>query len=127
MKKEIIPGGYGPFPRAVKAGNWIFMAAAGVDHDGNVVGPGFEEQLTYTYEEIKETLESLGSSMENIVQQTIYFVNMERDMGKAGPIRKKYIPDDKLPSVAGIGIKELMPIEPPLLVEITLTAIIPDE
>ena len=65
--------------------------------------------------------------MENIVQLTMYYVNMARDMEKAGPIRRKYIPDDKLPAIAGIGIKELMPIEPSLLVEIICSAIIPDE
>ena len=126
MKRENIPGGYKHLPRAVKAGNLIFMAAAGIDHDGNVVGPSFEEQLDYIYKEIKETLESVGSSMENIVQMTMYHVDA-RNMGKGGPIRRKYIPDDKIPMTAGIGIKELMPIDPPLLIETTLTAIIPDE
>ena len=120
MKRENIPGGYKHLPRAVKAGNLIFMAAAGIDHDGNVVGPSFEEQLDYIYKEIKETLESVGSSMENIVQMTMYHVDA-RNMGKGGPIRRKYIPDDKLPMTAGIGIRELMPIET------TLTAIIPGE
>ena len=88
------------------------MSAAGGDHDGKVIGPN--------YEEIKETLKSLGSSMDYIMQMTTYHVD-ERNMGKGGPIRRKYIPDDKLPMTAGIGIRELMPIET------TLTAIIPGE
>ncbi len=131
MKKEVIlyPDGTAPWPRAVKAGNWIFMAVAGTDPDGNVVGPSFEEQLTYCYESMKKTLESLGSSMDNIVQMTMYYVDMERDIDKVSKIWGKYFTVGKYPSVAGIGIKELMPTapQPPLLIEMTLTAIIPDE
>ena len=128
MKKEVIRySDNRPWPRAVKAGNWIFMAVGPIDEEGNVAGPSFEEQLTKIFEKIKETVESLGSSMDNIVEMTLYYVDMARDVGKVGPIREKYIPDDKMPAIAGIGIKELYSTDPPLLIEITCSAIIPDE
>ncbi len=129
MKKEVIlyPDGTAPWPRAVKAGNWIFVAAAGVDRDGNTAGPTFEEQSAHALEEIKTTLESLGSSMDNIVQMTTYYVDMESDSGEMSEIWGRYFTVGKYPSVAGIGIKELLKLDPPLLIEMTLTAIIPDE
>ena len=129
MKKEIIrqpegaPNPIGPpqYPQAVKAGNFIYMTLA---------KPGltsFEEQFTAILEEIKTTLESLGSSMGDIVQMHVFFVDLKRDAEKVGPIWQKYIPEDKWPVGAWIGIKELYPVEPPLLVEIACTAIVPDE
>ena len=129
MKKEVIfhPGGTVPWPRAVKAGNWISIVAAGIDAKGVVVSADFEAQLDFTYSEMKKTLDSLGSSIENIVQMTIYLVDMERDLPKVSAIRKKYIPDDKFPAVAAIGTTQLAPMDPPLLVEISCSAIIPDE
>ncbi len=121
MKKEVIrfTDREVPWPRAVKVGNWIFMALA------NSTGSSFEEQLAGLLEEIKTTLESLGSSMGNIAKTTVYFVNLERDFDKAGAIWQKYFPSDNPPAVAWIGIKELA--SPSVLVEITLSAIIPDE
>ena len=127
MKKEVIrypdsthPMGAGhPYPRAVKAGNWIFMTL------GNGAGPSFEEQFTGCFEEIKTTLESLGSSMGDIMQMNVFFVNLERDADKAGPIWQKYLPSDRWPIGAWVGIKELLSAK--MLVEVTCTAIIPDE
>lgn len=113
-----------PFPRAVTAGNWIFLALA------SNVGTTFEEQFTALIEEIKTTLEGLGSSLGNIVQSTVYFTNLERDVNKAGEVWQKYFPSDNPNAVAWIGIKDLYPAEPPqppLLVEMTVTAIVPDE
>ena len=129
MKKEVIPhtDGTVPWPRAVKAGNWISIVAAGIDAKGVVVSADFEAQLDFTYGEMKKTLDSLGSSIENIVQMTIYLVNMERDLPKVSAIRRKYIPDDKFPAVAAIGTTQLAPMDPPLLLEISCWAIIPDE
>jgi enamine deaminase RidA (YjgF/YER057c/UK114 family) len=62
--------------------------------------------------------------MDNIVEMTMYYVDMERDMEKVTPIWRKYI--SSFPMVAAIGTTGLMPMDPPLLVEITCSAIIPD-
>jgi enamine deaminase RidA (YjgF/YER057c/UK114 family) len=124
MKKEVIPqpagttNPIGPpqYPQAVKAGNWIFMTLA---------KPGltsFEEQFAAILEEIKTTLESLDSSMGDIVQMHVFFVDLKRDAEKAGPIWQKYLPEDNW-----VGIKELFPGQPPLLVEVACSAIVPDE
>ena len=137
MKKEVIlyPDGTAPWPRAVKAGNWIFIAAAGTDPNGNVVGPSFEEQLTYIFETVKKTVESLGSSMENIVHMITFMVNID-DFSKVREIRGKYIPPEKMPATTAVEVTslvrsfmsegKLVKLDPPMLVEIDCTAIIPD-
>ena len=129
MKKEVIrfTDRQVPYPRAVKAGNWIFMALA---RASTSPGSTFEEQFTDLLEEIEATLESLGSSLGNIVQSTVYFTDYWRDVDKAHEVYGKYFPSDNPNAVAWIGIKDLYPTkppQPPVMVEMTLTAIIPDE
>ena len=129
MNKEIVfyRDGAVSWPRAVKAGNMIYFAAAGVDKLGNVAGQEFEQQLEFTLKELKATLESLGSSMQDILHLTWYYVDLSRDLEKAPAIRRKYIPDDTVPMMAAIGVTELAPVgDWPLLIEVTGCAIIPD-
>lgn len=74
------------------------FSSPAVGGDGNTVGPGFEEQLDYIFSEMKETLENLGSSMDELVEMTMYMVNMEREGKKVGRVWAKYI--ESTPSVA---------------------------
>ena len=123
MKKQTIPnpGSTHPYPKAVKAGNWVFVTIA------SGVGPSFEEQFTDIFERTKTTLESLGTSIGNIVQLNVFFVNLERDFDKAGEIWVKYLSLENWPVGAWVGIKELVPSDPPHVVEMCCTAIIPGE
>ena len=127
MKKELIPregakGEYGP--RCVKAGNLIYIAEAAMDEDGNCVGPSFEEQADFVFRNMQETLESVGSSMDDMLEMTMYMVNLEQDVIKIKPIFDKYI--KSFPMVASIGTSQLFPTDPPLLIEVTATAIVSD-
>ena len=129
MHKEIFfhGGGVVSWPKAVKAGNMIYFTAAGVDKLGNVAGPEFEQQLDFTLRDLRATLEGLGSSMQDILHLTWYYVDIARDLNKAPAIRRKYIPDDQVPMMAAIGVTELAPVgEWPLLIEASGCAIIPD-
>ena len=126
MKKEIIRSGNRnkPWPRAVKAGDFVYTASAAMGDDGKCVSPDFEVQLEYVLNDMKEALESAGSSMDNLVQATIFLVHLERDEPKIAPIWTKYIKSAAM--VASIGTNQLLPLDPPLLVEITATAIVSD-
>lgn len=129
MEKETLfyDGAAVSWPRAVMAGNTVYFAVAGVDGFGNVVAPDFEQQLEFMYKQLQETLDDLGGSMEDILQMTLYYVDLAGDLEKAPPIRKKYIPDHRMPIVAAIGVKELAAVgEWPLLVEATGSAIVSD-
>ena len=125
MKKQVIAHKSKAkwWPRAVVAGDKIYVATSAIGDDGQAVSPNFEEQFDFTLNEVKETLESLGSSMDEILELTIYFTHMKEDNDKAGPVFQKYF--KVLPMVAGIGTSQLLPMDPPLRVEVTLTALIP--
>ena len=127
MKKEYIPreGPKAEFgPRAIKAGDRIYIASAAVDDDGNSVGATFEEQADFVFRDMQETLESLGSSMDDILEMTVYVVDIEQNIVKMGPIFDKYV--KIFPMIAAIGTHQLFPFDPPLLIETTATAIVPD-
>ena len=129
MKKEVIfyeESSKIPGPRANKAGNLIFLVASGLGRDSNPVGPTIEEQATYCCESMKKTLESLGSSMDNIVQRITYCTNIE-DISKVSPIWRKYISPNKKPASVAVEVKSLWKTEPPLLIEVSVIAIIPDK
>ncbi len=113
MKKECIryEEGAAPFPQVsslfsyvppVKAGNYISIALA------NGTGATFGEQLTNILEEVKWALENAGSSMENMVSSTVFFVHLGRDGDEALKIWPKYFPRDNPHATAWIGIKELV-------------------
>ena len=126
MNKQVIfhEGGSVTWPRAVKAGDWIFIVSAGIDKQGTVVSPDFEEQLDYAYSEIQKALHDLDASMTNVVEMTIFLTNIDRDLPKVSAIRRNYIADHEVPAVAAIGVSALAPSDPPLLVEIRSTAIV---
>lgn len=127
MKKEYIPheGAKAQFgPRAIKAGDRIYIASAAVDDDSNSVGATFEEQADFVFRDMQKTLESLGSSMDDILEMTMYLVDIEQNIVKMKPIFDKYF--KIFPMVAAIGTHQLFPFDPPLLFETTATAIVPD-
>ena len=111
------------WPRAIVVGNRAYFASAAIGDDGATVGPSFEEQFDYILGEVRETLESLGSSMDQIVELTLFYVNMKRDLPKVGAIASKYF--QTMPVSAGIGVTELEPHDLPLLIEIKGSALIP--
>jgi enamine deaminase RidA (YjgF/YER057c/UK114 family) len=111
------------WPRAVVVGDRAYFVGAAVGDDGRSVGPSFEEQLDFILGEIQGTLESLGSSMDQIIEMTFFYVNMKRDQQKVGPIFSKYF--RAMPITCGIGTTELEANDPPLLIEIKGSALIP--
>lgn len=113
------------WPRAVVVGDRAYFASAAIGDDGTTVGASFEEQLDFILGEIRGTLESLGSSMDQILEMTLFYVNMKRDLPKVGEIASKYF--QAMPVSAGIGGTELEPHDPPLLIEVKGSALIPSK
>jgi enamine deaminase RidA (YjgF/YER057c/UK114 family) len=125
------------YPKANKVGNWIFLSGVvALDDQGKTIGATIEEQATRVFEDIKKTLEELGSSMDNIVRMLTFMVNID-DFGKVKEIRERYIPQDKNPAATAVEVSslvrsfmnqgQLVKHDPPLLLEVECTAIVPDE
>ena len=113
------------WPRAVVVGDRAYFVGAAVGDDGSSVGPSFEAQSDFILGEIQATLESLGSSMDEIIEMTFFYVNMKRDQPKMGPIFSKYF--RTMPITCGIGTTELEAMDPPLLIEIKGSALVPTQ
>lgn len=129
MKREFIvrEGPKSEFgPRGTKAGNLIFTASAALGDDGKAVSASFEEQAEWILQDIKETLESAGSSLDHILLLTIFVVDIANNVTKLEPIFHKHFGGPhNFPQLASIGSDGLFPSDPPLLIEMTCQALVP--
>jgi 2-iminobutanoate/2-iminopropanoate deaminase len=108
-----------PYAKAVKANGFLFISGnVAVDpNTGNPVEGGIKEQTRQVLETLKGTVESLGSSMENVVKANVFLVDMA-DFGGMNEVYKEFFPDP--PARTTVGNTTLARKE--FLVEIELIA-----
>ena len=122
MVKETILGKPGaPYAKAVKAGGFLFVSGnVAVDPEtGQVPQGSIKAQTRQVLDNLKATVESLGSSMEDVVKVNIYLVNMQ-DFGGMNEVYKEYFTEP--PTRTTVGIGELARKE--FIVEIDLMAVL---
>ena len=124
--KEIIPVQLAaPNPNlspAVRFGNLVFVAGQTGRHPvTGEVGRDVREQTRNVLERIKRILEAAGTSLENVLTVTTHLTKRE-DLAAHNEEYAKYFPTNK-PARTTV---EVMLNSPELLVEITVTAGIPD-
>jgi enamine deaminase RidA (YjgF/YER057c/UK114 family) len=109
------------YSRAVRVGNVIEVAGTTAVSNGEVVAKGSAfGQTRYIFNLIDEVLGNLGSSLEDVVRTRIYVTNIKdwENVGKAHHIFfSKTKPASTLVEVSAL-------IDPELLVEIEVTAIV---
>ena len=107
---------------AVRFGNLVFVAGQTGRHPvTGEVGRDVREQTRNVLERIKRILEAAGTSLENVLTVTTHLTKRE-DLAAYNEEYAKYFPTDK-PARTTV---EVMLNSPELLVEITVTAGIPD-
>ncbi len=109
------------YSRAVKVNNVIEVAGTTATKDGEILGKGDPYQQTeYILSQIDEILRELGSEMTDVVRTRMYVVNINHweEIGKA---HYKFFKNIK-PVATMVEVKSL--IDPDLLVEIEVTAVI---
>jgi 2-iminobutanoate/2-iminopropanoate deaminase len=127
MKKEIVQV---PLERpnpnlspATKFGNLVFVAGQTGRHPvTGEVGKDVREQTRNTLERIKRILEAAGTSLDNVLSAMTHLTRRE-DLAAYNEEYAKYFPTDK-PARTTVTVASLNSAE--LLVEITVTACIPD-
>jgi enamine deaminase RidA (YjgF/YER057c/UK114 family) len=112
------------YSRAAVYGNFIFLA--GEDSKDpkteEVRGTTSAEQAEYLFQNMKATLESLGSGLEHVIKTTVYLTDVRHADGyREG--RKKYLPHAP-PSTLIMGVQLA---EPEMLLEIEAVAVIPEK
>ena len=109
------------YSRAVKLNNTIEVAGTTATKDGKIVGKGDPYvQADFILSKIARILQELGSDMSDVVRTRIYVLDIDQweEIGKA---HQKFFENIK-PAATMVEVNSL--IDPDLLVEIEVTAVI---
>lgn len=100
------PQAVGAYPHARKVGNLLFLSGIGprtpitneipglnLDKNGNFLSFDFEAQCRSVFENVKIVLEESGSSWNNLVDVTVFLVNMKRDFHTYNALYAEYFKD----------------------------------
>ncbi|KWT84990.1 hypothetical protein ASB65_26415 [Agrobacterium tumefaciens str. B6] len=125
------------YAQAVKVKDTIYISGQ-LSHDsqGNLAAPAeidaagkpasfetMEAQIRQTYQNAKVLLQQFGATFDDVVEETLYVLDVDAAFGPAAEIRKKVYGSD-LPQLASniIGVTRLA--FPQQLVEITFRAVV---
>ncbi|MEZ4798670.1 MAG: Rid family hydrolase [Flavobacteriales bacterium] len=104
------PKPVGLYPHARRVGNLLFLSGVGprvagsdatdsgvpglvLDKNGNFVEFDFEAQCRSVFQNVKAILEASGSKWENLVDVTVFLVNMKRDFHTYNRLYAEYFKD----------------------------------
>jgi len=92
---------------AVKAGNYIFTAGQlGLDpKTGEFVSGGIEAETRQALENVKNILESAGSSLKNVVKTTVFLKDMN-DFGAMNSVYAEFFTND-FPARSAVQVARL--------------------
>ena len=108
---------------ATRFGNLVFVSGQTGRHPtSGQVGEDIREQTRNVLERIKTVLEAAGTSLDNVLTATVYLVN-RGDLAAYNEEYARYFPNNK-PARTTVTVAALN--APELLIEITVTACIPD-
>ncbi len=98
------PKPVGAYPHARRVGNLLFLSGIGprdaktgtaiagleTDRNGNFVAFDFEAQCHAVFQNVRAVLEASGSKWENLVDVTVFLVDMKRDFHTYNRIYAEY-------------------------------------
>lgn len=104
------PKPVGLYPHARRVGNLLFLSGVGprtagsdandsgvpgllLDHNGNFKSFDFEAQVHSVFQNVRAILEASGSRWENLVDVTVFLVNMKRDFHTFNRLYAEYFKD----------------------------------
>jgi 2-aminomuconate deaminase len=106
------PKPVGLYPHARRVGNLLFLSGVGprtagsdatdsqvpgleLDKNGNFIAFDFEAQCRSVFDNVRMILEESGSSWGNLVDVTVFLVNMKRDFHTYNRIYAEYFKDNQ--------------------------------
>jgi reactive intermediate/imine deaminase len=98
-----------PFSPAVRVGDLIFLSGQiGTDAaaNGAVVAGGIEAETRQTLNNIKQTVEAVGSSMDKIVKCTVMMADM-KEWDRMNVVYREFFPEGRLPARSAFGTSGL--------------------
>ena len=113
--------GYG-YSQAVKVNDTIYVSGQ-VDHDdtGKILNPGdMEGQMRQAYANVRRVLAHFGATMDNVVDEILFVVDMEAAMKARGRLKDQVFGRSILPAATIVQIQRLA--LPAFMVEIRIIA-----
>ena len=106
------PKPVGLYPHARKAGSLLFLSGVGprvagsnqtdsqvpglkLDHNGNFIEFDFEAQCRSVFDNVKVILEESGSSWGELIDVTVFLVNMKRDFHVYNKVYAEYFKENQ--------------------------------
>ena len=128
------PKPVGLYPHARKVGNLLFLSGIGprsvedakkvpgleLDHNGNFIQFDFEAQCHSVFQNVRAVLEASGSSWGNLVDVTVFLVNMKRDFHTYNRLYAEYFKDNQ-PCRTTVEVKSL---PTPIAIELKCIAVV---
>jgi 2-aminophenol/2-amino-5-chlorophenol 1,6-dioxygenase subunit alpha len=125
------PPPVGPYPHAKRVGNMLFLSGIGPrrpqtgeipglirDGAGSVIAHDIEVQTRATIENVRAILEAAGSSLDKVLDVTVYLTDMQRDFATFNRIYAEYFGHVQ-PTRTTVGVESL---PTPIAVELKVIA-----
>jgi 2-aminomuconate deaminase len=103
------PRPLGPYPHARRVGSLLFLSGIGPrDREDEQIPEGIEAQTRSCIENVKAILEDAGSSLEKVVDVTVFLTNIDRDFAAFNRVYAQYFeairPTRTTVGVAGLPV-----------------------
>ncbi len=135
VSSDQAPEPVGAYPHARKVGNLLFLSGVGprqrgakeirgvtLDANGNIASYDIEVQCHSVFKNVKLILEASGSKWENLIDVTVYLINMKKDFPIFNKIYAEYFPNKETqPCRTTVEINAL---PTPIAIELKCVAII---
>ena len=85
------PRALGPYPHARRVGNLLFLSGMGPRHrETEQIPEGIEAQTRACIENVRVILEDAGSSLDKVLDVTVYLTDMKRDFDRFNKVYAEY-------------------------------------
>jgi len=85
------PRPLGPYPHARRLGNLLFLSGIGPRHrETEQIPEGIEAQTRACIDNVKAILEDAGSSLEKVVDVTVFLTNIDHDFAAFNRVYAEY-------------------------------------
>jgi 2-aminomuconate deaminase len=115
------PRPLGPYPHARRLGNLLFLSGIGPRHrETEQIPEGIEAQARACIESVKAILEDAGSTLEKVVDVTVFLTNIDRDFAAFNRVYAEYF--EALPSRPTRTTVGVVALPVPISVELKVIA-----
>ncbi|HYF66767.1 MAG TPA: Rid family detoxifying hydrolase [Ohtaekwangia sp.] len=108
INSDNAPEPVGAYPHARRAGNLLFLSGVGprkkgsteipgvtLDGNGNVVQHDIEQQCHAVFQNVRAILEASGARWENLVDVTVFLIDMKNDFAVFNKIYAQYFKENQ--------------------------------